>query len=222
MDNVYGCSFGTFLFNNEYERKENEVMTKTCSLWNYLNDKNIIESRGFLNEFYNPDKKTLNLSECHVGNIKLWKYYFRRKGATTNEDPEAYKNKCISQLKQEKTMLESALEAAVEKLSYFANELSMKQEGSHLTVHVDGSKHLVVAVASEKGCIPIIENYDPNRSEEQMKAILSNSGVDTHADQFDVGSWSEYFTSLATSIYDMIPYSVNGSVDGSQDTSRDE
>jgi len=37
MDHVYSCKYGTFLFNSEKLRYEQEVRHKTISIWTYMN-----------------------------------------------------------------------------------------------------------------------------------------------------------------------------------------
>lgn len=37
MDHVYSCKYGTFLFNSEKLRHEQEVRHKTISVWTYMN-----------------------------------------------------------------------------------------------------------------------------------------------------------------------------------------
>src|SRR5699024_7612972 len=45
-DNVYSCLFGTFLCNSEQQRKKDELVSKTHSIWSMVNT--------YKNEFLNP------------------------------------------------------------------------------------------------------------------------------------------------------------------------
>jgi myotubularin-related protein 9 len=48
---------GTFLFNSEKEKTKYKAVTKTVSLWSYLNRPEIL--RTFLNPFYEPNSNVL-------------------------------------------------------------------------------------------------------------------------------------------------------------------
>ena len=48
---MYACLFGTFLYNSEKERQQNEVKKHTQSIWSFVNQ----NRKLFLNAMYNPD-----------------------------------------------------------------------------------------------------------------------------------------------------------------------
>lgn len=74
-DNVYSGRFGTFMFNSERERVENEAATHSVSIWTHiLDDKNINE---FRNEKYVRTEESLRPS-CHMRHMRLWEEYFCR------------------------------------------------------------------------------------------------------------------------------------------------
>ena len=67
--------FGTFMFNNEKERKEKNAKVKTASIWTYLlNNKEI-----YMNQLYNAQntKKILTPNYAYYS-YKLWTSYFMR------------------------------------------------------------------------------------------------------------------------------------------------
>lgn len=51
LDHLYSCLFGTFLYNCEKERQQNEVKKHTQSIWSFVNQ----NRKMFLNAMYNPD-----------------------------------------------------------------------------------------------------------------------------------------------------------------------
>lgn len=83
---VYSCQFGTFLFNNEYERTKNQPQTKTFSIWDHLNS----NRDKFTNQDYDP---TLDQDISHDGGVLLpdpkhiqyWASLFGRSDEEVNE-----------------------------------------------------------------------------------------------------------------------------------------
>lgn len=73
LDHLYSCRFGTFLFNCERERKENERETKTPSLWSYINS-NLMQ---FLNPHYTHNDRVL-YPVVDIRKIELWVNYYLR------------------------------------------------------------------------------------------------------------------------------------------------
>jgi hypothetical protein len=64
LDALYSCRYGTFLCNSEAERRENNLTTKTVSLWtDLLKPANIVQ-------FLNP--KYVNPFESNGGPDKMW------------------------------------------------------------------------------------------------------------------------------------------------------
>ncbi|GAB5593661.1 phosphatidylinositol-3-phosphatase ymr1 [Umbelopsis nana] len=83
---VYSCQFGTFLFNSEYERTQNQPQSKTCSIWDYFNSN--------YDEFTNPDyDPKLDQDISHDGgvllpdpkNVQYWASLFGRSDEDVNE-----------------------------------------------------------------------------------------------------------------------------------------
>ena len=71
-ERIYTGKYGTFLFNSEKERKENNARETTISIWNDILEKE--------NEFKNPiyDEKNEQEIQINYKKIKLWKEYFLR------------------------------------------------------------------------------------------------------------------------------------------------
>ena len=71
-ERIYTGKYGTFLFNSEKERKENNAKETTISIWNEILEKE--------NEFKNPiyDEKNEQEIQINYKKIKLWKEYFLR------------------------------------------------------------------------------------------------------------------------------------------------
>ena len=71
-ERIYSGKYGTFLFNSEKERKENNARETTISIWNEILEKE--------NEFKNPiyDEKNEKKIQINYKKIKLWKEYFLR------------------------------------------------------------------------------------------------------------------------------------------------
>ena len=67
--------FGTFLYNNEKERKEKNGRLKTASIWTYLLNK----KEKYLNPLYNSQNcnKILTPNFAYYS-YKLWTAYFMR------------------------------------------------------------------------------------------------------------------------------------------------
>lgn len=73
LDEVYALRFGTFLFDNERERIENELSLSTKSLWSYFLDNKSKYTHGH----YVEHKGVLDLDPTDK-KIKFWEgYYFR-------------------------------------------------------------------------------------------------------------------------------------------------
>ena len=78
---VYTGKYGTFLFNNEKEREQNNAKTKTISIWSEV----MLQKKYYLNPIYDPNNNepiTINYKK-----IKFWDEYFYRyeKGEQTQK-----------------------------------------------------------------------------------------------------------------------------------------
>jgi len=72
LEEIYSCRFGTFLFNNEREREEQELKLKTTSFWSYILD----NKEMFTNKDYHPRNGPIltdNPLQC-----KFWYDYYCR------------------------------------------------------------------------------------------------------------------------------------------------
>lgn len=77
---VYEGKYGTFLFNNDYEREKYKAKKKTISIWTRVLEKK--------NHFLNPIYDENNTDEININykKIKLWKEYFYKYEKGENEE----------------------------------------------------------------------------------------------------------------------------------------
>lgn len=76
IDALYSGRFGTFLYNNERERKEQELMTLSTSYWTYVND----HKTKYLNPLYVKDHSD-TIFPCAASlcrRVVLWESYWTR------------------------------------------------------------------------------------------------------------------------------------------------
>ncbi|GAM17849.1 hypothetical protein SAMD00019534_010240 [Acytostelium subglobosum LB1] len=81
LHNLFSCRFGTFLFNSERERVNNNVKTQTVSLWSYV----LANRDNFRNTLYVRDERVLPLRLASPL-FSVWKdYYFQHLLPSTDE-----------------------------------------------------------------------------------------------------------------------------------------
>lgn len=73
LDELFNCKYGTFLFDCEKEREQNQLRQKTTSFWTYVN----LNKQTYQNPFYLPEPSVLQLS-ANPQDITFWKNYFLR------------------------------------------------------------------------------------------------------------------------------------------------
>ena len=78
-DNIYNGKYGTFLFNNEKERKENNAKNNTISIWDDVFE----NEKKYVNPIYDINNK--EEIEINYKKIKLWKNYFFKYEKGENE-----------------------------------------------------------------------------------------------------------------------------------------
>ncbi|KAG7280417.1 hypothetical protein CRUP_028157 [Coryphaenoides rupestris] len=74
LNHLYSCRFGTFLYNCESTREQNEVRTKTVSLWSYVHS----VSNRYLNPFYTPESGRVLYPVASMRHLELWVSYYIR------------------------------------------------------------------------------------------------------------------------------------------------
>ena len=96
-DEVYEGKYGTFLFNNEYEREKYKAKNKTVSIWT-----KVMENK---NNFMNPLYDENNNDEFFINykKIKLWKEYFYKYEKGENE--ELYTDILIKKINEYKNII---------------------------------------------------------------------------------------------------------------------
>ncbi len=99
MDHLYSCLFGTFLCNSEFQRKKEEVKSKTKSLWSYTNS-NIDD---FKNPLYSTfPKQHVLMPVASLRRIQLWTGYFCRWNPNLRpQQPIQARNKELLLMKKE-------------------------------------------------------------------------------------------------------------------------
>ena len=73
-EQIYEGNYGNFLFNNEKERMDLNMMEKTESIWAYV----LENKKKFLNPIYNKKQNDDIELEINYKKIKLWEDYFFR------------------------------------------------------------------------------------------------------------------------------------------------
>ena len=79
MDNIYSCHYGTFLMNNERERRQANIGEITLSFWSEFSG---IQKEQYINPFYLPSD--IIYPSTYYGDLKLWKGYYLRYSRTPN------------------------------------------------------------------------------------------------------------------------------------------
>ncbi|KAF6031748.1 MTMR9 [Bugula neritina] len=75
FDNAYCSKYGTFLCNNQKERKMNKLHEKTISLWSYVNQPDFLKT--YLNPLYEPNSDVIFPSVAPQS-LCLWKRLYMR------------------------------------------------------------------------------------------------------------------------------------------------
>ena len=128
MDHLYSCLFGTFLYNCECERDDNDVRTRTVSLWSYVNSQ--------IEDYTNP------LFASHISNyvifpvasmrrLELWTaYYVRWNPSLHPQEPIHVRNRELLYLKAqlEKRLKQLQAELAEKQVRDKARQLEAGDE----------------------------------------------------------------------------------------------
>jgi len=72
MDAVYSCKYGTFLCNNQYERDQKNISSRTRSLWTYI----LQHIEDYTNPFYVPTD--IIYPDTELCSLQLWSSYYLR------------------------------------------------------------------------------------------------------------------------------------------------
>ncbi|CAE1331437.1 MTMR9 [Acanthosepion pharaonis] len=83
----YSSQFGTFLCNNEFERRNHELALKTVSLWSYVNRPEIIQK--YMNPMYEPNQSVLWPSVAPQS-LTLWSALYCRSVMDNGPKEEAW------------------------------------------------------------------------------------------------------------------------------------
>ncbi|KAH0509521.1 Myotubularin-related protein 1 [Microtus ochrogaster] len=74
LDHLYSCLFGTFLCNCEQQRIEEDIYTKTISLWSYINS----QLDEFSNPFFVNYENHVLYPVASISHLELWVNYYVR------------------------------------------------------------------------------------------------------------------------------------------------
>ena len=75
LDHLYSCLFGTFLYNCDSERRNNDVQGKTVSLWSYINS----QKDEFTNALYAAQfDNHVIFPVASVRRLEVWTGYYLR------------------------------------------------------------------------------------------------------------------------------------------------
>uniref|UniRef100_A0A0P6J551 phosphatidylinositol-3,5-bisphosphate 3-phosphatase n=1 Tax=Aedes aegypti TaxID=7159 RepID=A0A0P6J551_AEDAE len=87
LDHLYSCRFGTFLYNTERERVQNDLKNRTVSLWSFINSSH----EQYRNPLYggrNMAIQTVLKPVVSMRHIRLWKgLYCRWNPSMRQQDP---------------------------------------------------------------------------------------------------------------------------------------
>ncbi|TDH68825.1 hypothetical protein CCR75_006665 [Bremia lactucae] len=81
LDHLYSCRFGTFLYNSQQERMEQESMHPTQPLWSYLST---VDRATVVNPFYKPRKSSCGKRKT---NVTATRECFERPAASPFREP---------------------------------------------------------------------------------------------------------------------------------------
>lgn len=112
LDNVFGCQFGSFLCNNDRERRLCHLSSNTPSLWDE------IEARRseFSNPFYSDATDEVIVPSCAIEDVVLWNNYylrFTRPAHPSRHDP---REAAAVSLKQTNEALRAQVDALLQEI----------------------------------------------------------------------------------------------------------
>lgn len=121
-NHVYASEFGTFLFNNEWQRGQAKLTDKTVSLWSYINTDKVLDT--ITNPIYEYNKHSLWPS-ISPQSLVLWTSFFLRPFKSIGVDSDSNLNSIITESKKENVMLkEKAKALQMEYLKLYAENFN--------------------------------------------------------------------------------------------------
>ncbi|XP_064597583.1 myotubularin-related protein 9-like [Liolophura sinensis] len=87
FQHAYSSQFGTFLGNNEFERKQHRLTAKTVSLWSFLNRPEVLQE--YLNPMYDPNPSVIWPSVAPQS-LTLWSGLYQRYQIDLSPQKEAW------------------------------------------------------------------------------------------------------------------------------------
>lgn len=102
FEHSYSSQFGTFLGNNECERRGMKAPERTCSLWSYVNRPEILPK--YLNPMYEPNQRVIWPSVAPMS-LQLWGSVFLR--WVVDQGPQEAAWSVVRELKERDSSLRS-------------------------------------------------------------------------------------------------------------------
>lgn len=87
FEHAYSSQYGTFLCNNEMERKVHKLETRTVSIWSYLNRPEVMSQ--YLNPMYDPNPAVIWPSVAPQS-LELWSGLYQRSQISREKQKEAW------------------------------------------------------------------------------------------------------------------------------------
>jgi myotubularin-related protein 1/2 len=97
LQHVYSCRFGTFLLNCESQRIKEKIMTKTISLWSFINE----DPSDFRNAFYSDEGDSVLYPVASLRRICLWSNYYCRWNMSLRVESTRERSREFKQIKQQ-------------------------------------------------------------------------------------------------------------------------
>jgi Myotubularin-like phosphatase domain len=209
---VYSCQYGTFLFNNEYERFKNQPQTKTFSIWDHLNT----NRDKFTNQKYDP---TLDQDISHDGGVLLpdpkhveyWASLFGRSDEEVNEavlPAMSMQQQQIGQSIEATEAAESDSENGVSRTRTVFKETTPPNEENGSMTTTEST--IVESPLTTTASITVQSNYtdsvsDPLTSNSQMSSPGSNSNANKAA----AIDFTEVSTRIGTMVNSFSRFTMN-------------
>ena len=107
---IYNGKYGTFLYNNNKERKENEAKYNTVSIWTYI----IENKKEFMNPCYNKEESNNRDLRVDMKKIEVWNDYFYRFDRMNDDTQGNITKRYIDIITKEREAKEKAVDELIE------------------------------------------------------------------------------------------------------------
>ena len=107
---IYNGKYGTFLYNSNKERKENEAKYNTVSIWTYI----IENKKEFMNPCYNKEESNNRDLRVDMKKIEVWNDYFYRFDRMNDDTQGNITKRYIDIITKEREAKEKAVDELIE------------------------------------------------------------------------------------------------------------